>query len=95
MKLFIMLLFVVLVFSCETATAQVIQVNVMTGEVTERSYTQKELDNIEASIIADAPRKALVDKETDITTKREAAIEELLMRETSIKAKAYQDAIKE
>jgi hypothetical protein len=69
-------------------------INVITGENFERDYTKKELDNIVVMATASAAKKVINDKKIDIDTKREAAIEEILITGTSVKAKAYQDAIK-
>lgn len=71
---------------------KVIEKNVITGVTTERPYTQKELDAIAVMAIESANEKVIRDKEIDISTKREAAIEEILMSGTSVKAKAYQKA---
>lgn len=71
---------------------KVIARNVQTGEVTERDYTQKELDAVAVMAIESANKKKVRDKENDIETKREAAIEELLMSGTTPEAVAYQDA---
>ncbi len=73
---------------------EVTQINVVTGDVTERNYTQKERDGRGVMKIESTNRRVIRNKEQDIKTKREAAIEEILKAGTSAKAKAYQDAIK-
>lgn len=73
---------------------KVIERNVKTGKVTERPYTQKELDGVVIMEAESAAQKIIKDKDDDIATKREAAIEEILLSGTSIKARAYQDAMK-
>ncbi len=73
---------------------KVIERNVITGKVTERPYTQKELDNIAIMATESASKRKIRDKEKDIETKREAAIESLLLSGTSPEAVAYQDVIK-
>ncbi len=71
---------------------KVIEKNVITGVVTERSYTQKELDDIAEANARELPQRQIREKREDIATKREAAIEEILMAGTSAKAVAYQNA---
>ena len=73
---------------------RVIERNVVTGEVTERDYNQEELDAIAIKTINSANKKIIRDKLEDINTKRTNAIEEILISSDSVKAKAYQDAIK-
>ncbi len=73
---------------------EITQINVVTGKVTERNYTQKERDAVEVMKIESTNRRVIRNKEQDIKTKREAAIEEILMSGTSVIAKAYQKAIK-
>ncbi len=73
---------------------KVIEKNVITGKVTKRNYTQEELDAIAIATVVSADKKKVREKEEDIVMKREAAIEEILMKGTSVKAKAYQNAIK-
>ncbi len=68
---------------------KIIEKNVITGKVTERNYTQKELNAIDAMNIADIDRR----KQKDVSKKREEAIEDMLMTADSIKAKAYQQAV--
>ncbi len=69
---------------------KVIAKNVITGEITERDYTQEEQDAV-ALMIADS---ASIKKIVDIQIKREAAVEEILMAGTSVNAIAYQNAKK-
>lgn len=73
---------------------KVIEKNVITGKVTERNYTQKELDAIAVNEAGRLDKKKITDKQSDIDTKRNAAVEEILLAGTSAKAIAYQDAIK-
>jgi hypothetical protein len=72
---------------------KVIEHNVSTGETTERDYTQKELDDIAVMTIETAKRRTEQNKTLDIKTKRDAAIEKILMSDTSVEAIAYQDVI--
>ncbi len=69
---------------------KVIEKNVITGKVTERDYTKKELDNITIMEIESSNQNKIRDKEIEIETKREAAIEEILLSGTTIKAREYQ-----
>ena len=73
---------------------KVIERNVITGEVTERFYTTKELDAVEIAVVIANDKKQKEDKKKDIDVKRRAAIEHILMSSNSTEAKAYQDAIK-
>lgn len=93
MKILWILSLIVLLFALPV-NADVIERNVITGQVIRRPYTQKELDDIATSITAGAQSKAVEEKALDIDKKRNAAIEELLMSGTSVKAKAYQDSLK-
>jgi len=67
---------------------KVIEINVITGEVTERAYTQKEID---AVAVMDVESKANK-KRQGVAQKRKEAIEELLMTSIDTKAVAYQNA---
>lgn len=75
-------------------SAQVIERNVQTGKVTERPYTQQELDNIEAS----QPTQEEVDKQNLAELRRKALLAEeelMLMSGTSPEAMAYQTKVNE
>ncbi len=74
---------------------KVIEKNVITGKVTKRDYTKKELDNITIMEIESSNKKKIRDKEIEIETKREAAIEEILLSGTTIKAREYQQLMEE
>jgi hypothetical protein len=72
-------------------SAQVIEKNVITGKVTERPYTQKELDNIEAS----KPARAELDKRNLSRFRQKALLaeqEKMLMSGTTPEALAYRAA---
>ena len=71
---------------------EVIERNVITGKVTKRLYNQKELDAVAVATVESKNRKSVREKKQDIETKRESAIEKILMSGTTSEAIAYQDA---
>ena len=65
------------------------QLNVSTGKVTERPYTQKELDGIALNKVEGDKADAEQTKKDEKDNAREEAIEELLQTSTGAKATAY------
>ncbi len=70
--------------------AKVIEINVVTGESTERDYTQAELDDIATRTAS--PKRIKQANRRDAIVKRKAAIEAILMASKITEAKAYKTA---
>jgi hypothetical protein len=94
MRMISVLFFVALFFTTKVFAVDVIEQNVLTGNVTQRAYTQKENDDIVASLIANANTRILEIKNIDISKKREAAIEGLIITATSTESVDYKDSLK-
>lgn len=91
MKTFVLAILIIFVYLGGIVTGEVIERNVMTGEVITRPYTQKELDNIEAS----KPTQIELDKQNLAELRQKALVaekEKMLMSGTSLEAIAYQEA---
>ena len=91
MKKIIFGIYVSILILVTNVSAQVIERNVITGKVTERPYTQKELDNIEAS----RPAQVELDRRNLAELRRKALLaeeEKMLMSGTTLEAIAYRVA---
>lgn len=73
MKRIALIILVIFAYSKIAIATDVIEKNVLTGETTERSYTQEELDNITAAIAEGLPQKIIRDAlDTQIESEKTA-----------------------